>query len=52
LLFLLFAAPFLWRWRVGKKQSYGMMGYYALFAVTYALTSTKYIFKTPWVRLE
>jgi len=52
LLFLLFAAPFLWRWRVGKKQSYAMMGYYAVFAVLYALTSTGEIFKTPWVRSE
>ena len=52
LLFLLFAAPFLWRWRVRKKQSYAMMGYYAVFAVTYALTSTGEIFKTPWVRSE
>ena len=50
LLFLLFAAPFLWRWRVGKKHSLGLMAYYLVFAMLYALTSTKEIFKTPWVK--
>jgi solute carrier family 24 (sodium/potassium/calcium exchanger), member 6 len=48
LIFLLFAAPLLWHWRVGRTQSFGMIAYYVVFACVYALTSTGIIFKSAW----
>ena len=41
--------PFVHKWRVGKPAAYGMIGFYVVFSILYALTSTHSIFRKPWI---
>ena len=49
LAFALFAIPFAFKWRVSREPAYGMIAFYVTFSVVYALTSTRSIFKKPWL---
>jgi len=41
--------PFMHKWRVGKSAAYGMIGFYVVFSILYALTSVHSIFRKPWI---
>ena len=47
--FALFVIPFAFKWRVSRKPAYAMIAFYVAFSVVYALTSTRSIFKKPWL---
>lgn len=47
--YALIIIPLVHRWRIGKTAAYGMIAFYVLFSIIYALTSTHKIFAQPWI---
>ena len=47
--YALIIIPLVHRWRIGKTAAYGMIAFYVLFSIIYALTSTHKIFAQPLI---